>query len=78
MRAATKPLGKAAYAAPDPDRDWLQNVQRALYRRSNQLRPVIYGEPGAQRKVHAGFGEGRAETCRRKPVRRRAPTHHAP
>ena len=26
--------------------------------------------------MHAGFGRGRPETCRLKPVRRRAPTLH--
>src|SRR6185437_17064560 len=32
-----------------------------------ELRAVnVFGEPGAQRKVHAGFGEGRPETA---PVR---------
>ena len=34
----------------------------------------VYGKPGAERKMHAGFGRGRAETTRCKPGRRRAPT----
>ena len=33
----------------------------------------IYGEPGAQRKVHAGFGKGHPETTWRKLGRRRVP-----
>lgn len=34
----------------------------------------IYGKPGAERKMHAGFGRGRVETTRCKPGRRHAPT----
>ncbi len=42
MGAAPTPLGKATYVSPDPDRDWLQNVQHALYRRSNEQPDYVF------------------------------------
>jgi hypothetical protein len=56
------------YMASESDRTWLLNVQRKLYQRSWQgLKPPnfaqVCGEPGADRKTHAGFGERHSETA---------------
>ena len=52
------------YMASESDRTWLLNVQRKLY--LGWLKPPnfaqVCGEPGADRKTHAGFGEGHPET----------------
>ena len=60
VSAGPKPREKATYVASKSDRDWLLNVQRKLYARSWDSCQTC-GEPGAYRKVHAGFGGGGSE-----------------
>jgi hypothetical protein len=51
------------YVAPASERAWLLIKQRKMHKRERTPVFVITdGEPGAQRKVHAGFGRGRSET----------------
>ncbi|MCU1282404.1 MAG: RNA-directed polymerase (reverse transcriptase) [bacterium] len=44
MRATSKPLGKATYVAPGPDRDWLQSMQRTLHKRSMNDPDYVFGK----------------------------------
>jgi hypothetical protein len=45
----------------------IPTVKVRVVAETHALCMVIYGEPCAYRKVHAGFGRGRPETPRRKP-----------
>lgn len=70
MSTTAKPQGKTTYVASAAEAQWLLNEQRKLYLRSwcGAIRPPlgalaqlcgnVYGEPGAYRKAHAGFGRG--------------------
>jgi group II intron reverse transcriptase/maturase len=42
MGTASKPPGKAMYVAPRPDWEWLRNVQRKLYTRSEQQVDYVF------------------------------------
>ena len=42
MRTATKSPGKAMYMAPKPDWEWLRNVQRKLYTRSEESTDYVF------------------------------------
>ena len=54
------------YMVSEPDGAWLLSMQRKLYQRGwNAQAPnftQVCGEPGADRKTHAGFGERHPET----------------
>jgi RNA-directed DNA polymerase len=42
MRATSKPPEKATYVAPQPDKDWLLNVQRTLYTQSRSNSAYVF------------------------------------
>lgn len=42
MGTASRPLGKAMYVAIQSDKDWLQNEQRKLYRRSHENLDYVF------------------------------------